>query len=180
MAVIPSAGTRVETSGATTRVTATAPPSAGIQISWRRPVTDTHTVGRASYKGRATGDAVTWIGEIAVEVFTDETVTLDLLPRSTTLREVTVDGRPAPIVVHGSNFATIVKGQGKHTVVVGFQVPVDRSSGPPKSRHDRAAGAGVPLRAHPRRQEGGLGDPGLQRREQGGGRDSPGPRSMCP
>jgi hypothetical protein len=132
VAVIPSAGTRVQSSGATTRVTATAPPSSGIQISWRRPVTDTHTVGRASYKGRATGDAVTWSGEIAVEVFTDETVTLDLLPRSTTLREVSVDGRPAPIVVHGSNFATIIKGQGKHTVTVGFQAPVDRSSGPPR------------------------------------------------
>ena len=114
VAVIPSAGTRVQTSGATTRVTATAPPSAGIQISWRRPVSDTHTVGRANYVGRATGDAVTWSGEIAVEIFTDDTVTLDLLPRSTTLREVKVDGKPAPIVVHGSNFATIVKGSGKH------------------------------------------------------------------
>ena len=132
VAVIPSAGTRIGSSGSTTRVTATAPPSAGIQISWRRPISDTHSVGRASYKGRAIGDAVTWSGEIAVEVFTDETVTLDLLPRSTTLREVFVDGRPAPIVVHGSSFATIVKGQGKHTVVVGFQAPVDRSSGPPK------------------------------------------------
>jgi len=132
VAVIPSAGTRVQTSGATTRVTATTPPSAGIQISWRRPITDTHTVGRASYKGRSTGDAVTWSGEIAVEIFTDESVTLDLLPRTTTLREVSIDGRPAPIVVHGSSFATIIKGEGKHTVVVGFQVPVDRSSGPPK------------------------------------------------
>ncbi len=132
VAVIPSAGTRVRTSGATTLVTATAPPSAGIQISWRRPITDTHTVGRASYKGRSTGDAVTWSGEIAVEIFTDESVTLDLLPRTTTLREVSVDGRPAPIVVNGSSFATIIKGEGKHTVLVGFQVPVDRSSGPPK------------------------------------------------
>jgi len=132
VAVIPSAGTRIQTSGNTTRVTATSPPSSGIQISWRRPITDTHTVGRANYKGRLAGDAVTWSGEISVEVFTDETVTLDLLPRSTTLREVKVDGRPAPIVVHGSSFATLVKGQGKHTVVVGFQVPVNRSSGPPK------------------------------------------------
>ena len=89
-------------------------------------------MGRASYKGRLTGDAVTWSGEIVVEVFTDDTITLDLLPRSTTLREVRVDGRPAPIMVHGSSFATLVKGQGKHTVLVGFQVPVDRSSGPPK------------------------------------------------
>ena len=119
-------------SGSITRVTATAPPSAGIQISWRRPISDTHSVGRASYKGRAIGDAVTWSGEISVEVFTDETITLDLLPRSTTLREVSVDGRPAPIVINGSNFATIVKGQGKHTVAVSFQAPVDRSSGPPK------------------------------------------------
>jgi len=132
VAVIPSAGTRTQTSGNITRVTATTPPSSGIQISWRRPVTDTHSVGRAGYKGRLTGDAVTWSGEIVVEVFTDDTITLDLLPRSTTLREVTVDGRPAPILVHGSSFATLVKGQGKHTVVVGFQVPVDRSSGPPK------------------------------------------------
>ena len=132
VAVIPSAGTRVQPAGASTRVTATTPPSAGIQISWRKPVAVTHTVGRASYAGKASGDAVTFSGEISVEVFTDDTVTLDLLPRSTTLREVTVDGKRAPIIVNGSSFATIVKGEGKHTVVVAFQVPVDRSSGPPR------------------------------------------------
>ena len=132
VAVIPSAGTRTRTSGNTTHVTATTPPSSGIQISWRRPISDTHAVGRASYQGRSAGDAVTWTGEIVVEVFTDDTITLDLLPRTTTLREVSVDGRPAPIMVNGSNFATLVKGQGKHTVVVSFQVPIDRSSGPPK------------------------------------------------
>jgi len=77
-AVIPSAGTRTRTSGDTTRVTATAPPSSGIQISWRRPVSDTHAVGRASYNGRLVGDAVRWSGEIVVEVFTDDSVTLDL------------------------------------------------------------------------------------------------------
>ena len=170
VAVIPSAGTRVRTTGATTRVTATTPPSAGIQISWRRPVADTHTVGRASYQGRAAGDAVTWTGEIAVEVFTDDTVTLDLLPRTTTLREVKVDGKPASIVVRGANFATMVKGQGKHTVVVAFEVPVDRSSGPPRVAVTVPPVPGVALRAHPPRQEGGLGDPGRQRREQGGGR----------
>jgi hypothetical protein len=132
VAVIPSAGARTQSHGSNTRVTAAAPPSAGIQISWRRPIADTHSVGRAGYKGRLTGEAITWTGEIAVEVFTDETITLDLLPRSTTLREVRVDGKPAPIVVHGSSFATIIKGQGKHTVMVSFQVPVDRSAGPPK------------------------------------------------
>ena len=66
VAVIPSAGTRTRTSGNTTHVTATTPPSSGIQISWRRPISDTHAVGRASYQGRSAGDAVTWTGEIVV------------------------------------------------------------------------------------------------------------------
>ena len=132
VAIIPSAGTKTQAHGSNTRITATIPATKGVQISWRRPTTEGHSVGRAVYSGQLTGDAVTWRGEISVEVFSDDSITLDLRPRTTTLREITVDGKKAPIMVHGNSFATLIKGRGQHSVIVSFQAAVVRGNGPPK------------------------------------------------
>ncbi len=132
VAVIPSAGIDVQKLGVRTRVTATVPTTPGVLISWRTPAKRGHTVGRAVYSGRLQGDAVTWTGTYEVEIFNDETVTLELMSRSVTLRELKVDGRTAPILLEGSHFATPVKGVGRHKVEVGFQVPVVRGNGPPR------------------------------------------------
>ncbi len=132
IAIIPSAGSKTQTYGSNTRITATIPATNGVQISWRRPTTEGHSVGRADYSGQLTGDAVNWRGEISVEVFSDDSITLDLLPRTTTLRDITVDGKKAPIMVHNNSFATLIKGRGQHLVVIGFQTSVTRSGGPPK------------------------------------------------
>lgn len=132
VAVIPSAGMQAQEQGVRTRVTATVPSTRGILISWRTPVSRGHSVGRAVYTGRLQGDAVTWTGTYEVEIFNDETVTLDLMPRSVTLRELRVDGKPAPILLEGAHFATPIKGIGRHKVEVSFQVPVVRGAGPPR------------------------------------------------
>lgn len=130
--VIPAAGTRTTDAGATTRVSATVPTTSGVQISWRVPVERGHTISRAGYSGKLVGDAVVWTGELAVELFSDETATLPLLPRSITLSDVKVDGEDGTILVEDDRFATLVKGQGMHRVVVVFQTPVKRPDGPPR------------------------------------------------
>ncbi len=132
VAVIPAAGTRTTVSGATTEVHATVPTTSGVQISWRVPARRGASISSAYYSGRLVGDAVLWTGELAVELFSDETVTLPFLARTVTLSRVQVDGKNAPILVEGDSFATLVKGQGGHRVQVGFQVPVIRKDGPPK------------------------------------------------
>ncbi len=132
VAVIPSAGTRLSTRGELTSVNATIPATSGIQISWRLPAGDGHILSRAIYRGQLTGDAVTWSGELSVELLSDETVILPLLPRTVTLRNLAVDGNDAPILIENGRFAVLVKGLGRHTLTAGFEVPVRRGDGPPR------------------------------------------------
>jgi hypothetical protein len=130
--VIPAAGTKATAAGRGTRVSATIPTTSGVQISWRVPVERGHTISRAGYSGQLSGDAIVWTGRLAVELFSDQTATLPLFPRGVTLNEVRVDGEAATILVEGERFATLVKGQGLHEVVVVFQTPVRRPDGPPR------------------------------------------------
>ncbi|MCP4898417.1 MAG: hypothetical protein GY906_15695 [bacterium] len=132
VAVIPSAAADTQISGSRTRVTATIPTTRGVLLSWRTPAKRGHTVGRVAYSGRLDGNAVTWTGVYQVEIFNDQSVTLPLMPRSVTLRDLKVDGKPAPIMLDGDHFSTPVKGLGRHTVEVGFQVAVKRGNGPPR------------------------------------------------
>ena len=132
VAVIPAAGLRTTTAGQSTRVEAAIPTTRGVQLSWRPPASTGHALSRAAYTGELVGEAVRWTGELDVELWQDETVTLPLLPRTITLNEVVVDDATAPILVSGNQFSTLVKGRGRHTVRIGFEVPVQRTDGPPR------------------------------------------------
>ncbi len=131
VAVIPAAGVEAVAAQGTTNVEATVPQSAGIHLSWRFPSEQGHAVSRAAYRGRLKGQAVVWEGEIGVELFSDETVHLQLLPASVTLSDVAVDGRPGTILADDSGFQTLVKGRGRHTIKLGFEVPVAEADGLP-------------------------------------------------
>lgn len=132
VAVIPSAGTRAAPDGTATRVSATVPATAGVQISWRPPAPEAPAFSRALYRGELDGDATTWTGELEVELDGDEALTLPLLPSSVTLSALRLDGEDVPIRVDGDVFSTVVRGRGTHTVTVGFEVPVIRRDGPPR------------------------------------------------
>jgi hypothetical protein len=130
--VVPGAGARVTASGGTTRVEASVPTTTAVQIAWRTPSARSHSISRAHYTGQLVGESVTWTGELGVDVFSDETATVKLLPRGVTLSTLAVDGKETAVLVEGDRFATLVKGMGAHTVRVGFQTPVVRSDGPPR------------------------------------------------
>jgi len=130
--VIPAAGTRVSTSGGLTRVEATVPTTSGLQVSWRTPSGRGHSISRARYSGQLAGDVVVWTGELGVDVWSDETAKVSLLPRSMTLSTLSVDGREAAILLEGDRFATLVKGIGAHSVRIGFETPVVHHDGPPR------------------------------------------------
>ena len=133
VAVIPSAGAQSEPVNGLTRVTATVPSTNGLQISWRVPTDRGHALRRASYSGRLVDDAVLWTGQLEVDSFSDDTVTLELLPRGVTLSSLQVDGEEAPILVEDGQFVTLVRGRGTHRVTLGFEVPVIRGDGPPRT-----------------------------------------------
>ncbi len=132
VAVIPAAGTRSKTSGDTTTVQATIPATRGIQISWRAPSDRDHVISRAAYSGRRTGDALSWTADLDVELFTDESITLNLLPGAATLIDLQLDGKAASILLEDATFATTVRGRGIHRVRIDFQVPVVREGGSPR------------------------------------------------
>lgn len=132
VAVIPGAGVTTRSSGALTTVSATVPATRGVQLSWRAPSLQSHTISRAHYTGKLVGDAIEWRGNLSVELVGGETVTLELLPKDVTLADIRVDGQEAPILVSGGSFAALVRGRGTHKLEVAFQVPVQRSDGPPR------------------------------------------------
>ena len=132
VSVIPAAGVRTTSGGGRTSVNATVPTTQGVQIAWRAASDSGHTISRAQYTGELSGDAVTWSGELEVELFTDETVMLELLPRSVTLNDLRVDEKNAAILIENEHFATPIKGRGRHSVVIVFQSPVVRADGPPR------------------------------------------------
>jgi hypothetical protein len=132
VAVMPAAGVKSSTAGTRTNVSATVPATRGVQLSWRAPSLESHTISRAHYSGKLVGDAIEWRGDLSVEIVSGETVTLELLPKNVTLSDLRVDGKEAPILVSGDHFATLVKGRGTHELRIGFQVPVLRSDGPPR------------------------------------------------
>jgi hypothetical protein len=131
VAVIPAAGVRTTSAGDRTNLSATVPATRGLQLSWRAPSLQSHTISRALYSGKLVGDAIQWIGDLSVELVGDETVTLELLPKDVTLGDIEVDGKQAAILVSGNSFATLVKGRGSHRLRIAFQVPVQRGDGPP-------------------------------------------------
>ncbi len=132
VAVIPGAGVTSRTAGQNTQISATVPATRGLQISWRAPSLQSHTISRAHYTGKLVGDAIPWTGDLSVELSGDESVTLALLPKNVTLSDIEVDGTKAAILVKDDSFATLVRGRGPHRLRIAFQVPVQRSDGPPQ------------------------------------------------
>ena len=132
-AVIPSAGLEAIESGDSTRIKATIPSGKGVQIIWQVPSEQGYTISRAHYRGELNEEAIEWSGELNVQSFSDEPLILSLLPVSTTLNDVKLDGSSAAIMVEKGYFATRVAGKGLHKIVMEFQVPVSDSDGPPSA-----------------------------------------------
>ena len=134
LTVIPSSGLEVTDEGRRTRVRATVPTTDGVQLAWRRSADRGHAVSRATYRGRLQSGALRFDGRLSVELFGDDPLTLDLLPKDVTLQKLTVDGKDAPILTTNSHFATLIQGRGRHEIQVGFEVPVPQGDGPPSVR----------------------------------------------
>ena len=132
VSVIPAAGVRTRDQGDRTVVTATIPTTTGVQLVWSTPSKREHAISRARYSGQLAGNAIRWTGELSVDLLGAASATLPLLPTSTTLSGIDVDGEAAPIVIESGQFATVVSGRGRHTITVRFEVPVQHGDGPPQ------------------------------------------------
>jgi len=131
VAVLPATATRVAVAGDTTQVTATVPAGPGAQISWRRSSPGGFTLSRASYTGTLVGHAVRFVAELGVELATDGSATVPLLPVTVALADATLDRAPAPIAVEDDRFTVRVSGRGRHSLTAIFEVPVVEQDGLP-------------------------------------------------
>lgn len=131
MAIIPSSNLRTTKKSSTTTTTASIPTSSSILISWRIPSKQSYIMSRAVYKGVLRGDAIVWKVNYNVEVFTGESVNLNLMPSSITLSDVLINKKAATIKEKDGQFVAILQGRGNYNVQVEFLVPVLKVQGPP-------------------------------------------------
>lgn len=130
VAAIPSSGLTQSEAGGRTTVSATVPPSTGVQLSWLMRGEQGVTISRAGYSGELDGDAISWTATYGVEVVGDGEMTLPLLPADVVLVELRVDGEQAPIVVLDGRFGTRLRKAGDHKVTAVFRVPIRSGEGP--------------------------------------------------
>ncbi|MCB1053419.1 MAG: hypothetical protein H6510_04730 [Acidobacteria bacterium] len=141
VALLPAAGLNTRPQGSDTFFQATIPTSQAVHLSWRRLSVHAFSLARTLLNGQVRPNAIVWAGSIDVEILRDEQVLIPILPNPTTLRELTVDGKKTSIQVEKDQIQCRVSGKGWHTIAFHFEVPIQRSSGPPE--------VSVPLPAAP-------------------------------
>lgn len=130
--VIPASGVRSTARDGSTEVVATVPGTPALQIAWRSPDHPRWSAGRAAYTAELVGDALRWSGEIRIDLFTDGPTALPLLPRTSTLTGLRVDGEEVPLLVDERGFSAWIRGRGTHVVELDFVSQVLRDDGPPR------------------------------------------------
>lgn len=133
--VIPSQGLKSTAEGNRVTIDTTVPSTTGVVIAWHTHSTQGFSVSRATYTGAYHDNALTFTGEIGVDLFDEKAITLPLLPTSATLSDIRVDKQTAPILLEDENgeearFATRLQGKGSHTVTLDFTIPVDKDQSP--------------------------------------------------
>lgn len=133
VSVVPAAVFETSNAGEETLVTATIPSSSAAQIAWRTAERGARfAVSRARYQGALDEDAIAWTATFDAELFQGD-ATLPLIPKATTLSSLKVDGRPGTVLTEGERFATVVRGRGRHEIVIAFETPVLTGEGPPRA-----------------------------------------------
>jgi len=129
--IAPALTSEITLNGDRTTVTAEIPESAQTMLTWRRGRDVGFAASKGSYVGELVGDeSVYWKGEISMEVFDREGVTYKLLPITTTMSAVSVDGAESTLIEESGWHAVRVKGGGKHKIQLEFIIPVATQGSP--------------------------------------------------
>ncbi len=128
--IIPGSGLQRSESEGKTILRAAVPTSTMAQVSWRTGQPRKVSISRANYRGEERAQSIVWNAELSVELFSDQTETITLMPSTLTLTDLRIDGKPGVLFVEAGYFATTLKGKGEHAVKIGFQSPVAKEKGP--------------------------------------------------
>jgi len=129
--VMPSAGVESTPEDGSTRVQAALPRTGRVLLLWGVREAGRAVFLRASYVLEVIGEGVFAEAELQVEIASDEAREVPVLPSSYALREASVDGKPARVVLSGDSHAVTLQGHGTRTVKLSFALNVDRHEGQP-------------------------------------------------
>ena len=129
VALAPASNLRIREEEGRTRVLAELPAVSQALVSWRGLGTAPFAISRADYSGEAFENSIRWQATFQVELFTDQTVTLPVMPAAVTLQEVSLDGNSASTFLQEGDFAMRIKGRGRHEIELAFVTPLRKSAG---------------------------------------------------
>jgi hypothetical protein len=124
LAVVPSSNLKYRSQNKNTIASAVVPTTSSILISWHVVSEQAYVISRAKYKGKLNSETFTFNAQYDVELFTNESINVALMPNTVTLNDVKVDEKVATIFDQDDEFQVILQGKGLHTINVVFQVQV--------------------------------------------------------
>ncbi|MBL4661848.1 MAG: hypothetical protein JKY19_15930 [Alcanivoracaceae bacterium] len=135
IAVLPASNLRFNKQNNNTVVTADIATTSSLLISWHLPSQQKFVISRANYQGKLAGGAVTFSTQYDVELFTNETINVPLIPTGVTLNDVKIDNQSATVFKSQETdepdwFVVSLQGRGKHTVTVIFETQLIPQQGP--------------------------------------------------
>jgi len=131
LAVVPSSNLSHSSQNKTTTAKASIPTTSLVLISWHVATEQSYVISRANYQGQLNDKTVTFDAQYAIELFTGESINIDLMPNTVTLNDVKVNEKSATVFDQDGAFQVLLQGKGLHTVNVVFQVQVAQHQGPP-------------------------------------------------
>jgi len=131
LAVVPSSKLEYGINNNTTIAKASIPTTSSVLVSWHVASEQSYVISRAKYEGKLQDKIITFNTQYVVELFSGESVKIDLMPNSVTLNDVKVDNKSATVFDQDGKFQVIMQGKGLHTVNLIFQVQVNENQGPP-------------------------------------------------
>jgi len=91
-----------------------------------------HTISQASYKGKLKKHTIFWTAEYQVDVFSDDTVDIPLLPSTLVVSRLDLDKKTGTVFEADNKLVTKITGKGRHKIVVDFQISINQRQGLPE------------------------------------------------
>ena len=130
-AVVPAVNTNIQNLNGITTINANVPATSSIMVTWNTSNKRPFATSRAEYIGEINDDAIAINASFEVEVFTNDEISLPLIPANITLSGVLIDGKSASVFKDEHMFTTRLRGKGLHKIALTFDVPVNTGSGLP-------------------------------------------------
>jgi hypothetical protein len=128
LTITPSIFSEITEQDGKTKIKAELPSTTSFALNWSKKITDQSISARGVFRGEESEQLVSplvfWKGEITLETAQTNKFMFPLLPISTPISSVSIDGKESGIVQNESWYLVPIKGAGTHRIEVGFSTPI--------------------------------------------------------